>query len=42
MAIEELYSKYKEQGKVSISSINAWHCDDHYDTPHCQEYIDEP
>ncbi len=42
MAIEELFERYFEQGVVSSSDNNAWHCDSHYDTPHIQEYVDEP
>lgn len=42
MTTEELFELYTEQGEVSVSDNNAWHCDTHYDTPHVQEYVDEP
>lgn len=40
MAIDELYNVYESQD--SVLKINENHMDTHYDTPHIQEYMDEP
>lgn len=40
MSLEELYREYECQD--SNYGMNCGHEDNHYDTPHIQEYVDEP